>query len=319
MNTIFYFVLNMSLTSCFVIAALLAIRLIRPLQKRLVYPLWALAFFRLVLPFSLSADWSLFNFIGGLVKRLVTVQTITQGALPGSGSEGFAFMNMVGAAERYAPVTYKTESLRQVFTVGAALWAVGTAAALIAVCILYILTSTELRKAVYVRDNLYRSDMLLSPVLTGIFRGRIIFPPGLAPDSPEGRMVLAHENIHRGRLDNLWRVLAIIVACVHWFNPLVWVMLKAFLTDMELSCDEAVVQKGGFSTEERRAYAATLLRFAADKRLMISAAFGAARVKVRVVNILNYKGLTVLGAAVSAAFLAAVALVLMTNPALGGS
>ncbi|NLA87204.1 MAG: hypothetical protein GX847_07990, partial [Clostridiales bacterium] len=143
MNGVFYFIVNMSLASCFVIAALHAIRLIRPLRKRIVYPLWALAFFRLVLPFSLSAGWSLYNFTGGLVKRLVTVQTITQGSLPVPGPGKFAFMNMLGAAERYAPVTYKTDSLRQVFTFGAALWAIGAAAALIAVCILYILTWAE--------------------------------------------------------------------------------------------------------------------------------------------------------------------------------
>ncbi len=318
MNTIFYFVLNMSLASSFVIAALLVIRLVKPLPRRIVYPLWALVCIRLILPFSLSADWSLFNFTGRLVKRLVTVQTFTQGALPVPGPEKWAFMNMLGAAEEYAPVTYKTESLRQVFTAGAAVWAIIAAAALIAVCILYILTSAELRKAVHLRDNLYCSDMLLTPVLTGVFRPRIILPPGLDPDSPEGRMVLVHENVHRRRLDNLWRTLAIGIACVHWFNPLVCLALKAFLTDMELSCDEAVIRKCGFfGMEERKAYASALLHFAEDKRLMVSTAFGRSRVKLRVVNILNYKRLTVLGAAVSGLFLAAVALALLMNPALG--
>jgi hypothetical protein len=85
---------------------------------------------------------------------------------------------------------------------------------------------------------------------------------------------------------------------------------------MELSCDEAVLRKGRYGREERKAYALTLLRFAEEKRLLISTAFGGARIKVRVANVLNYKRLTVIGAAASAAFILTVALVLLTNPAL---
>lgn len=318
MDGLFYLMLNMSLASCLVIAVLMLIRLIRPLPRRVIYPLWALAFFRLMFPFSLSTGWSLFNFTGELVKRLVAAQAMTQKALPAAGPDSWVFMNMLGAAERYGPFEYKTEALRRVFTAGSAVWAIMAAAALLASGILYILTWSELRKAVHVRDNLYRSDMPLSPVLTGVFRARVILPPGLDPDSPEGRMVLVHENIHRRRLDNLWRVLALSFACIHWFNPLAWVMLRAFLTDMELSCDEAVVRRGRYDAEERKAYASALLRLAEDKRLMTSAAFGRSRVKLRVVNILNYRRLTVLGAAVSCAFIAAVALVLATNPSMAG-
>lgn len=318
MGNVFYFVLNMSLASGFVIAALLLIRLIKLLPRRIVYPLWIPAFFRLLFPFTLSADWSLFNFTGGLVKRLITVETVTRGTVPVPGTEKWVTMNMIGAAESYMPIEYKTESLRHIFTVGSTVWAIAAAAALLAACILYTLTLAELRKAVPVGGNLYRSDMLLSPVLMGLFRPKIILPPGLDPESPEGQMVLAHENIHRRRLDNLWRSLAIGAACVHWFNPLVWVMLKAFFIDMELSCDEAVVRKGRYGAEERKAYASALLRFAEDKRFLISTAFGRSGVRVRIVNVLNYKRLTVFGAVASTAFLLAVALVLMTNPALKG-
>lgn len=316
MDNIFYFILNMSLASSFVIVALLLIRLIKALPKRIIYPLWILAFFRLVFPFTLSTNWSLFNFTGNLVKRLITVETITQGMLPVPGPERWATMNMLGAAENYLPIEYKTEALRHSFTVASTVWGIVAFAALSAVCILYALTLAELRKAVHVKGNLYRSDILLSPMLTGVFRPKIILPPGLDPESPEGKMVLSHESIHRRRLDNLWRALAISIACIHWFNPLAWVMLKAFFTDMELSCDEAVVRKGRYGAEERKAYASALLRFAEDKRLLIPAAFGRSGVKVRIINVLNYKGLTVIGALASTAFLLAIVLVLVTNPVL---
>ncbi len=104
LSAIFYFVLNMSIAACFVIAALLLIRLIRPIPRRVVYPLWSLAFLRLVLPFAVSTDWSLFNYTGGLVKRLVTLETVTKGHIPVPLAGDSAAMNFIGAAESYAPI-----------------------------------------------------------------------------------------------------------------------------------------------------------------------------------------------------------------------
>jgi len=314
LDTVFYFILNMSITSCFVIAALLIIRQIPGLPKRAVYPLWILGFFRLVMPFTLPARWSLFNYTGGLVKRMITVEAITQGTVPIPGSSGFSMMNSIGAAEQYAPLEYKTESLRQIFTTAALVWIIIAAAALISAVILNALTRRELKSAVHLKDNIYRSDMLLSPVLMGLFRPRIVLPESLNPDSGEGRMVLAHENAHKGRLDNLWRILGICITCVHWFNPFAWIMLKSFFTDMELSCDESVIMK--LSAEERKVYAGTLLSFAEGNRVLVSAAFGRSGVKVRIVNVLNYKRLTVIGAVASALFLLTVAVILITNPQL---
>ena len=312
LGTVFYFILNMSIASSFVIAALLLIRQIRPLPRRIVYPLWALAFFRLVMPFTLPTNWSLFNFTGGLVKRLVAFETVVQGAVPMPESGYIWTMNFVAVAERYAPIEYRTELLRQVFTTASAIWAIIAAAMLLTACVLYMLTRKELKVAVRIRDNIYRSDMLLSPVLTGLFRPKIILPDSLDPDCAEGKMILAHENIHKLRLDNLWRLISICITSLHWFNPLSWIMLKAFFTDMELSCDEEVIRK--YDSEGRRVYAETLLSFAEGKRLLISTAFGRSGVKVRIVNVLNYKRLSIIGAVASSLFLLAITVVLITNP-----
>ena len=316
LGTLFYFILNMSITAGFVIAALLLIRQIRLLPRRMIYPLWGLAFFRLIMPFTIPTSWSLFNFTGGLVKRLITVETVSQGTVQIPGSDFFWTMNVIGAAEQYVPVEYKTESLRQIFTAASILWAVIAAAMLLTAITLYLLTRKELKSAVCIRDNIYRSGMVLSPVLTGLIHPKIILPDSLDPDSAEGKIVLAHENTHKRRLDNLWRLLAICVTCLHWFNPFSWIMLKVFFTDMELACDESVIKK--LDQEERKAYAGTLLSFAGDKRLLVSTAFGRSGVKVRIVNVLNYRRLTLIGVLASSAFLIAIAVVLITNPQLRG-
>jgi len=316
LDTVFYFILNMSIVSCFVIVMFLLIRQIRFLPRRVIYPMWTLVFFRLIMPFTLPTSWSLFNFTGRLVKRLITIETVTQGTFPVPDSGSLLAMNMIGAAEQYAPIEYKTESLRRIFITASVIWAIIAATMLLTAVILYVLTRKELKKAIHIEDNLYRSDVLLSPVLTGLIHPRIILPGSLDPYSTEGEMILAHENIHKHRLDNLWRLLGICITCLHWFNPLSWIMLKAFFTDMEQSCDETVIKK--YDMEERKVYAGTLLRFADDKRLLVSTAFGHSGVKVRIVNILNYKKLTLIGSVVSAIFLLVVAAVLITNPQLRG-
>lgn len=314
-NSMFYFLLNMSLAASAVIAALLLIRLIRPLPRRVVYPLWVLAFIRLAIPFSPSADWSLFHLAGGLVRRLVPLEMVVPGATPAPIQ--WSTMNFVGAAQSYAPLAYRTEALRNIFAVGSAVWAIVALAMLLAAAILYALTLAELRKAVRIQDNVYRSDLVLSPVLTGVFRPKIVLPPSLDPDSPQGQMVLAHENVHRRRLDNLWRALAIGIACVHWFNPLAWVMLRAFFADMELSCDEAVLRQGKYAPQQCKAYAGALLHFAEDKRFLLSTAFGRSSVRVRIVHVLNYKRMTWIGIIASVAFVLAVAMALLSNPSIG--
>lgn len=338
LDTIFYFTLNMSITACFVIVVLLLIRQIQPLPKRVVYPLWGLAFFRLIIPLTLPTSWSLFNFTGGLVKKLITIDSISQGintnadpnlrfgvynpftrgVHPFTNPDSFkiSVMNSIGAAEQYAPIEYKTETLRQVFTTGAVIWAIIAAVTLITAVTLYMLTRKELNNAIHIKDNIYRSDMLLSPILAGWVKPRIILPVSLDPDSEEGVMILAHENTHKRRFDNLWRLFGIGIACLHWFNPLVWVMLKAFFTDMELSCDEKVIRK--MSANQRNSYAEALLRFAENQRMSLSTAFGQSGVKVRIVNVLSYKKLTAIGTAVSSFFLLIIVIALITNPQLRG-
>ncbi len=306
LDTVFYFILNMSIAACFVIAVLLLVRRMR-FPRKVMYLLWGIAFLRLVMPFAFAASWSLYNITGGVVQRLITLQEITGVA----GGENLLVMNMIGAAEQYAPLTYRTETLRQVFVTASLVWAIIAAALVITLIVLYRLTRKELRGAEHVRDNIYRSEMLLSPVIIGVFRPRIIIPPSLDPDSEEGRMIIAHERTHQRRLDNLWRLIAIVITCLHWFNPLCWVMLKSFLTDMEHACDEAVVR--GYDAERRKKYAGLLLNFA-QNRMLISTAFGSSAVKVRIVNVLNYKKLTLMGALASAAFILTVAAVLLTNP-----
>ncbi|MCM1537442.1 MAG: M23/M56 family metallopeptidase [bacterium] len=127
-----------------------------------------------------------------------------------------------------------------------------------------------------------------APFTVGIFRPVICIPKGLFPFQRE--MVIAHESMHIQRRDNLWKLTAYVVRCMHWFNPLVWLAFYCFEEDMETSCDEAVLRKLGY--ERRKEYAETLLKLAECRRgtdAFYSVTFGGKNTKMRIRNALSAK------------------------------
>ncbi|WP_067067128.1 M56 family metallopeptidase [Roseateles chitosanitabidus] len=82
------------------------------------------------------------------------------------------------------------------------------------------------------------------PALVGLWPARLVLPPDFEQrfDARQRPLVLAHEEVHRRRLDNHWSALAAALCALHWFNPLAWLALRAMRADQELSCDHAVMR-----------------------------------------------------------------------------
>lgn len=82
-----------------------------------------------------------------------------------------------------------------------------------------------------------------SPALVGLIRPRVALPSDFEQRfTPTQRaLILAHEQVHRERLDNLWNLLACVLAALHWWNPLAWWAARRFRADQELACDAAVL------------------------------------------------------------------------------
>ncbi len=105
--------------------------------------------------------------------------------------------------------------------------------------------------------ELYENPLAASPMLLGLFRPRIVLPTAAVPEGDFRHMVL-HELAHYRRGDPLYKWLVQLTVCLHWWNPLVWVMAREIDRACELACDEAVLR--ALKPEERRAYGDTLLR-----------------------------------------------------------
>jgi beta-lactamase regulating signal transducer with metallopeptidase domain len=90
----------------------------------------------------------------------------------------------------------------------------------------------------------WRAPAGSGPALVGVWRPRLCLPADFGqrftPDQQS--LILAHEEVHRIRRDNLWNLLATLVATLQWFNPLAWIGLRVMRVDQELSCDAAVLR-----------------------------------------------------------------------------
>jgi len=82
-----------------------------------------------------------------------------------------------------------------------------------------------------------------SPALIGLLRPRVALPVDFDQRfSPaERELILAHEQVHRDRLDNLWNLLACTLTALHWWNPLAWWAARRMQADQELACDATVL------------------------------------------------------------------------------
>lgn len=138
-------------------------------------------------------------------------------------------------------------------------------------------------------------DRIVSPLTYGVLKPVILLPKSLDIEDTEMlRFVLTHEWIHIRRHDVLLKGLLAVAVCVHWFNPLAWVMLALAARDIELSCDEAVLQK----MPNRLAYAKSLLALA-EKRLAtnrVHAYFSKKPLEERIVVMMNMRKTSTIGA-----------------------
>lgn len=100
---------------------------------------------------------------------------------------------------------------------------------------------------------------IYSPALTVSLKPMILLPANITDTLSEAQLAYAlrHELMHYRRRDHLLALLLLLLTCVYWFNPVVWLMKRELMKDMETACDSAVTAR--LNGAERREYAMTLL------------------------------------------------------------
>lgn len=131
-------------------------------------------------------------------------------------------------------------------------------------------------------------EAISTPAVTGLLRPRLLLPHERY-DVQELRYILRHELCHLKRRDMLLKLVLLAANAMHWFNPVVYLMLRQADEDVELACDSAATD--GLELPERAAYSRTLLAAVQSsvRALPATTCFGGTveRLKRRITNVLG--------------------------------
>ena len=108
-------------------------------------------------------------------------------------------------------------------------------------------------------DGSWRAENAMAgPAVIGALRGRVVLPADFDQRyTPLQRdLVLRHERVHVARFDLTANLLATLLRCLHWFNPLLHYAFGRFRFDQELAADALVLAQ---RPDARRDYAEAML------------------------------------------------------------
>lgn len=310
----------MSISAGLLVIAIVIIRSValNRLPKTMFLILWGITLCRLLIPFSFPLPFSVYSIIGKVLKPIshgITIAPVIDVILPtGSptiGTTGQALQAVKAQVFTIAPTTV--------------IWLIGMLAVFIFFTVVHFKNHGELRFALPIRDNdflnewlaehnilraitIMQSDRITTPVAVGVVKPRIILPKSMnIGDKQLLRYVLTHESYHIRRFDALWKLLLTVALCVHWFNPLVWVMFILVNRDLEITCDEMVVRH--FGADTKTAYAYSLIGMAEQRRKFapLYSGFSKNAAEERITSIMKYKKASMLAITLAVILVAGIA------------
>ncbi|MBQ6933228.1 MAG: hypothetical protein IJN37_02450 [Clostridia bacterium] len=297
MMTAFYKVLDMSLMGSIAILFVLISRVIfRNSPKKIIVFLWLAVIFRLLCPFSIESTLSIipayfdemFSASAPVYAENVTLPNAMESAYKAVGdvlNGGIGTIPIkIYNPNMYTAAAYHNQIWELLL---GCLWPFG-----MAILVLYSFISlrnlhSRVSGALVYKDNIYIANNIDTPFVLGIIRPKIYLPSFLGDNERE--YIVLHEQMHIKRLDHILKIVGFVAVTVHWFNPLVWLMWKLLVQDIEMACDEAVlaVHSGDINAD----YSQSLLNFAVKQNIFIASplAFGEGNTKKRIKNILSLK------------------------------
>lgn len=259
--------LQMSFLGTVIILLIVVLRavLINRLPKKTFLILWWIALIRLLVPFSIKSVTSIYSLLQSIysdVNPVRTAQTTTFLPIHGNMPE---IANGLSEA-----MVQRTESI----SILSVIWLAGLLLCFGFFAVSYIKCYREFRFSLPVENDILeawkekhplkrslsirQTETIAAPLSYGVIRPVILMPKNTEwKNIYQLRYVLEHEYVHIRRLDMLTKLIMIAAVCIHWFNPLVWVMYILFNRDLELSCDETVVRR--FGMDIKSVYATALI------------------------------------------------------------
>lgn len=286
--------LQMSFTGGILILAVIVIRAlaINMLPKKAFNALWWISVVRLMIPFSIPSAFSVYSLMGSHA--------------PGNGSQAIRVLP-IGASGQAASMP---DSITNAVSTWTVVWAAGVLVCAVLFSLAYWKCRKEFQTSIPVgndftenwlsvhqqgrRISIRQSGRFSAPLTYGVLHPVILMPTSTKWENTDSlAYVLAHEYVHIRRFDSIRKMVLIVVLCVHWFNPLVWVMYILANRDIELSCDEAVVRFFGENT--KAAYARALISMEETRSGLtpLCSSFSKNAIEERITAIMKIKKTTV--------------------------
>lgn len=322
--------------------------------KKYAYLLWLLPFIRMVCPWSLESNMSLLpdmtriveyasqeDLVSGVTSdmgdgvsgtvpdlRNEVSDTPSNGKSPESdtkqygnkddlSNQGYIWDNVTSDVQKEGipseDVLNKTKDRNNniwLWVLG--IWMAGIAGIVCYSAVNYVKLKKRLDASIHVRDNIYLHDDIETGFVAGCIRPCIYLPSGLSERDME--YIISHEQVHIARRDYQIKMLAFAATAMHWFNPICWLAFVLLGKDIEMSCDEAVIDKMG--AEDKKAYANVLLYMAAGKRRFadIQLMFAQGNSRERIENIMKSKKPMLIVSVLALLVIGVLAWTLLTNP-----
>lgn len=311
---------EMFMMSVYAIPLIISVALIRALSinrlpKITLLVLWGVVLCRLLLPITLSSPWSVYSLAGRFTVResaaltsMASSDIDLPAALPHAVSASDTSVQYAAqpTITQYAPneplaplSSAATPALILLWMAGSLSCAVffisthlrfrrryGAALPVESLSVERWLSEHSMRRTVKVRQ----SDQINAPLTYGLLRPVILLPKNTDWQNTRQLLyILAHEWMHVRRFDVLWKWMLAAAVCLHWFNPLVWVMYVLANRDIEMSCDEAVVRT--FGDTAKKAYAMALINLEERRSWFSPFCFNFSKhaIEERIVSIMKYR------------------------------
>lgn len=271
----FLLILNMSITAAYTAVVIIAIRflLLKKLPKIFSYSLWSILLFRLISPVSFASAFSFFNLLKpgtrentGVIQYVpVNIEMMKTPAIDVGIS---SINNAVNPSLPPAAELAGMNPMQLIQFISSAIWIIGVAGLILYSLISlwrvysYVNTATLFhhKAAAKALDNMglkrkvkvYVTDKVHSPFVFGFLIPRIYVP--LTVSEKELHYILTHELVHIKRFDYIIKPFAYLIIILHWFNPILWLSFALMSRDMEMSCDEKVMEVLGDGIKEDYSY-----------------------------------------------------------------
>ncbi len=295
--------LEMSFSGAVFIIAVVIIRAIaiNSLPKKTFLVLWEMVFLRLVIPFTIPFALSIYTLINNTISTPTFFEAETNNVASAVSREYFVVIQGIEQPVTNIPFV----------SVWFIVWCIGMILFAGFFIVSYLRCRIEFRTALPVnnayveqwikerphkrRISIKQSDRISTPLTYGVLHPVILMPKQTDwKNINQLRYIFSHEYVHIYRFDTIAKLIAAYALCIHWFNPLVWVMYILFNRDIELACDESVIRQ--FGDKSKSAYSLMLISMEAKKSGLspLCNNFSKNAIEERITAIMNTKRTTII-------------------------